>query len=89
MRDTSWMNNPTLRNIDPKKLGILLELVNDTEGKPADKILPYLIATNTKLKSQGLSFTSDETDLMLSILMKDLSEEEKKKIEMVKKMIKK
>ena len=34
MADTSWTKNPKLNNIDPRKLAILVELVNELEGKP-------------------------------------------------------
>lgn len=89
MKDVSWINHPAMKNIDARKLAILVELVNEAEGKPVDKLLPVLITSNAKLKAMGLSFSQEETDLVMDILTKDLSEGDKKKIEMVKKMIKK
>ena len=89
MKDLSWINHPAMKNIDARKLAILVELVNEAEGKPVDKLLPVLITSNAKLKSLGLKFSPEETDLIMDILTKDISEADKKKMEMVKKMIKK
>ncbi len=87
MADTSWTNNPKLNNIDPRKLAILVELVNDLEGKPLDKALPYLMATNKKLKEEDLSFSKDENELLVEILGKNMSAKEKKQFEMIKNMV--
>lgn len=88
MKDVSWINHPAMKNIDARKLGILVELVNEAEGKPVDKLLPVLITANAKLKATGMSFSPDETDLIMEIITKDLSASDKNKLEMVKKMIK-
>ncbi|MDF2610782.1 MAG: hypothetical protein K0R92_2256 [Lachnospiraceae bacterium] len=88
MKDVSWINHPAMKNIDARKLGILVELVNESEGKPVEKLLPILISANAKLKATGLSFSGDETEMIMEILTKDLSEADKNKLEMVKKMIK-
>jgi hypothetical protein len=88
MKDVSWINHPAMKNIDARKLGILVELVNEAEGKPVDKLLPVLITANAKLKATGMSFSPDETDLIMEIITKDLSDSDKNKLEMVKKMIK-
>lgn len=87
MADTSWRSNPKMNNIDPRKLAILLELVKEAEGKPTDKILPIIMNANKKLKEQDLSFTKDESDLMIDVLSKNMSPKEKAQFEMIKKMM--
>lgn len=87
MKDLSWMNHPAIKNIDPRKLAFITQFVNETEGKPVEKALPVLMATNAKMKAMGLTFTQQESDLMTDILTRDLSEADKKKIEMVKMMM--
>lgn len=87
MADTSWMNNPKLNNIDPRKLVILLELMKEAEGKPMDKLVPLLMNTNKKLQQQNLAFSKDESDIMLEILTKNLTPKEKMQFEMMKKMM--
>ncbi len=87
MADTSWTNNPKMKNIDPKKLAILLELMKEAEGKPMDKLLPLLMTTNKRLQEQNLTFTKDESDVMIEILTKNMTPKEKQQFEMIRKMM--
>ena len=87
MRDTSWIHHPAIKNIDAKKLAILVDLINETEGLPLEKSIPNLMKANTKLKSQGLSFTKEETELILELFTKDLPPSEKTRVQMMKQFI--
>lgn len=87
MKDLSWMDHPAIKNIDPRKLAFITEFVNETEGKTVEKAVPILVATNAKMKAMGLTFTPQESDLMTEILTRDLSQADKMKIEMFKKMM--
>lgn len=86
MKDLSWMNNPAMKNIDPRKLAILMDLANEADGITTDKALPLLIKTNAKMKAMGLTFTPDETNVIIDILTKDMSPADKQKVEMIRKM---
>lgn len=87
MKDLAWINHPAMKNIDARKLAVLVDLANEVEGKPADKALPVLIKANAKMKALGLTFTPEESDLMIEILTKDMSPQERQKLEMIKKMM--
>ena len=87
MADTSWTNNPKMRNIDPRKLTILLEIMKEAEGKPMDKLIPLMMNANNKLQEQNLSFSKDESDVMIDLLTKNLSPKEKMQFDMLKKMM--
>jgi len=87
MKDLEWINHPAMKNIDARKLAVLVDLANEAEGKPADKALPLLVKANAKMKALGLTFTTEETNLMVEILTKDMSPADKQKLEMIKKMI--
>jgi hypothetical protein len=87
MKDVSWINHPAMKNIDAKKLAVLVELMNEAEGKPLDKSLPILMKANAKLKSMDLSFDKDETNLILEILTKDMSPAEKQKFASMRMMM--
>ncbi|MDF2543574.1 MAG: hypothetical protein K0S47_3292 [Herbinix sp.] len=87
MADTSWMNNPKLKNVDPRKLAILLDVMKEAEGKPTDKLVQLFMSTNKRLKEQNLTFDQNETDLMLEILTKNMTPKEKTQFEMIKKMM--
>lgn len=86
MAESSW-NNSNLKNIDPRKLSILLELAKDAEGKPMDKLLPMLMNVNKKMKDQNLTFSKDESDMLMELLTKNLSAKEKMQVEMMRKMM--
>lgn len=87
MADNSWMNNPKLKNIDPRKMTILLELMKEAEGKPMDKLVPLLMSTNKKLQQQNMSFDKDESDVMIEVLTRHLTPKEKQQFEMMKKFM--
>lgn len=87
MSDTSWTNNPKLKNIDPRKMAIFLELIKEAEGKPTDKLVPLLINANKRLQQQNMTFTKDEGDIMMDILTKNMSPKEKQQFEMIKKIM--
>ena len=89
MADTSWTNNPNIKNIDPRKLQILLDLMKEAEGKSMDKLIPLIISANKRLKEQNLSFTKSESDIMIEILTKNMSPKEKMQFEMLRKMMSK
>lgn len=85
--DLNWINHPAMKNIDARKLAILVDLANQAKGLSTDKALPLLVSTNAKMKSLGLTFTPDESDLLVEIVSKDMNAADKQKLELVKKMI--
>ena len=87
MADTSWMNSPKLKNIDPRKLTVLLELMKEAEGKPMDKLVPLLVNANKKLQQQNLNFSKEESEVMLDLLTKNMNPKEKAQFEMLKMMM--
>lgn len=87
MADTSWTNNPKLKNIDPRKMLILLELMREAEGKPLEQVLPLLVNTNKKLQQQNLTFTKEESEIMIDILTKQMTPKEKMQFEMMKRVM--
>ncbi len=87
MADTSWTNHPKMKNVDPRKLAIFLEIIREAEGKSMDKLIPLLMNTNKKLKEQNLTFSKDESDILMEIFTKNMSPKEKAQFEMLRKMM--
>jgi hypothetical protein len=87
MAETPRDNNSRMRNIDPRKLAILMEVVKEADGKSMDQLLPLIINTNKKLQDQNLNFTKDESDLMMEILTKNMSAKDKTQFDMLRKMM--
>jgi hypothetical protein len=87
MKDLSWINHPAMEHIDPRKLAILVDLANESEGKPLEQSLPFIMNANAKLKAQNLSFSKEENELLIEVLSKDMSPQDRMKLDMMKRMI--
>ena len=87
MSGSSQNSNSRMNKIDPRKLAILIELMKEAEGKSMDKLLPLIVSTNKKLQNQNLSFTKDESELMIEILTKNMSSKDKTQFEMLRKLM--
>lgn len=64
----TWKNHPALSGMDPKKLFLLTKVSEKIEGKSQNDILPILIAAMTSARKQNISFTSDEFEILFTIL---------------------
>lgn len=87
MSDLSWINHPAMKDIDAKKLAIIVEFMHEVEGKSGTAAMPVLMQTQNKIREQGLEFTPEESDLMLTILTKDMTPAEKARFEQMKQIV--
>lgn len=76
MTRTNWANDPAIRKIDIRKLSILMALINQSEGKSFNEMIPAIIEANKNLTAMGLAFTNDEVRLIFDVLKSDMSEKE-------------
>ena len=81
-----WKNNPQLNGIDPKKMNMLLELLTQAQGKKTEELIPFFLASTQKANSMGVSFDENETDLILNVLKANMSEEERQRVDTVRKL---
>ncbi len=77
------------KTMHPVKIQVMKELVESMQGKNMKDAAPFLMSATSKLKSHNLSFTPEETTVLLEILTKDMSPQEKAKVEMMKNVVKK
>lgn len=82
-----WKMNPSVKNIDPKKIEIMELLVNQCRGKSMENILPDLMAASSRLAEQGIAFTNEETGIIIDALSESMSGEEKQRLQMLRNMI--
>lgn len=85
-KNTGWQSDPSLKNMDLKKLAFLSELVAESGNKPLDALLPFLISANKNANAMGLQFNDAETGLLLEVLKKHMSPEEQSRVDMLRKM---
>lgn len=81
------MDPSQLRNIPPAKLRIILDLIEASQGKGSDSILPLFMQINQKMQQQGLQFTKEESQLILELLRSDMSPEEARKLDMIQSIL--
>lgn len=86
--DNNWMNDPAFKDINPQKLLLLNQLLGQANGKSKDELLPFFMAASSKASSMGMAFDDSETDLIVSVLTANMSEQEKSRVEMIRRLSK-
>ena len=76
----SWMDDPTLQNIDKAKLIFLQNAVFDSKNLSQKEMMPFLMAMAQKAKSNKIQFTESEMKVIVDALKKTSSKENIKKI---------
>jgi len=87
MIEDMFMQNPILKGMDPLKLQFILNFANKTKPTNMQDAMPFLMANMAQAKKENLNFTGSEIRLIADILCKDLSEEEKNKVNKIMKML--
>ncbi|MBE5944020.1 MAG: hypothetical protein E7258_03770 [Lachnospiraceae bacterium] len=82
--DERFNSNPKLKDIDPLKLKIIMEIKQKSKDKSMEELLPEIMKVNQELNRRNMAFTKKETVLLLEVIEESLSPEEKKKFNMLK-----
>ena len=80
---------PEYQKLSPAKQALISEIVKDAGNTSGDAMLPLLLKAQSRMKTQNIQFTPEETAFLMTTLMSDLSPAEKAKFEMLKKFMKK
>ncbi|MDD6207057.1 MAG: hypothetical protein PUB10_00855 [Clostridiales bacterium] len=78
-----FFESDVIKKMAPAKRAILEQLINSSTGSLLDAF-PLLLAAQSSLHSQGLSFTPEETAEITSFLTSRMSPDERKKMEILK-----
>ncbi len=81
--ENNWMNNPKLKNLDPAKLALLSSLATEGASKSQSEMLPFLLSAMQTADKKGINFEGEEKNLLLEVLMQQLSPDDKKKAETI------
>ncbi len=83
-------NAQNTMGISPEKLAFLKAMSGMKSGGSAKDMMSALMSASNTAQKQGVTFSESERDMMLEILLKNLSPEESKKargmIQMMKRM---
>lgn len=69
------------------KVQIIRDLEKKAEGKGMKSLMPLIMEAMQKLRANNLSFSQEEVSVLLEIMTKDMSSEEKQRVEMMKQVV--
>lgn len=74
--------------ISPEKLNFLLQFANQQHSGNAREMASELTKAASAAKSSGIEFSDSERDLMIDILKQNMSDEERRKTDMILSLMK-
>lgn len=77
------LNNPALNSVSPDKLNFLLQFAQENHDKKPKDMVPLFMAASASARKKGMTFSGTEFSLILEILKQNMSDEEKKKTDMI------
>ena len=80
----NFENDPRLKNMSPIKREIIGEIMTGKSNASMETMLPEIMKINNELNKRKLSFTREESQLIIDIMMENASPAEKQKIQMLK-----
>ena len=83
----SIKNNPEFSSINPQKLELIDDFVQQNQGKKVQELIPQFIALKSKMIQKGLSFTPAESELMMNVLKQSMTPDEQKRVEQMHNMV--
>ena len=83
------LDNPALKDISPEKLKFLLEFSAQGKQSSTKDMMAMLMAAKASASDKGVEFSSDEMNLLMEILKQNMSEEERRKADLIISMFKK
>lgn len=88
MNNMDWINNPNLQKINPQKLLLLNQLLGQANVKSKEELIPFFIAASSKASDMGMTFTEEETDLIIGVLQENMSQEDRNRVETIRNLAK-
>lgn len=85
--NNSWMNNPMWLNMDTGKKAVIEELIKNSSGKGINDSAALIMAAMSGMRKNNMSFSKEETDILIEAMANSMSPEERSRLEMVKNLI--
>lgn len=87
--ETNWNQDARAQGMDPEKLKILNDFAEKVKNTPKSQLMQTFMALNMEIKQKNIRFSDKETDILVSILTKNMSEAERRKVDTLKMLSKK
>ncbi len=88
MANDIFQNNPLLQNMAPEKLQFLMNFASSRKPTDIKEMMPFLLATMNSAKANNIQFTDPETELLITVLKQNMSEEEAAKADKIIQLMK-
>ncbi|MGN0384993.1 MAG: hypothetical protein ACI4EX_03835 [Lachnospiraceae bacterium] len=85
MEKPKWMEDESVRHIEPKKLEFLSSLVENGRGKSQKEMMNFFLSKMKYAKANHIDFNSSEIALVIAAIKKYSTPEELKNIEEIMK----
>ena len=84
MSEHNWKQDPRLIHMNPEKLQYIESFADKIRKTPKTQLIPLFLSIQNESQKHNMSFTDEETDLLVDILTADMNAAEKQKLEMLK-----
>ena len=81
-----WEQDPRLKNISKERLQLLQEMAEQLKQAPHNQKMTKFLSIQKTAAAKGICFQEQERELLISVLTENLTPEEKKKVEMIKRL---
>lgn len=83
MNYQNFTSTPEFNNLHPVKQQIIKEIMQNNSLSSPEVILPKILTINKELEKRNLSFTKDETVLLINAMKANMSPAEQQKVDML------
>ena len=83
MNPDEWKNDPRLAGMDPVKLQYIEKIAAQISARSKSELLPALLSLQADARKNHITFTDQETALLISIITSGMPPDERKKVEML------
>lgn len=83
MEFNDFINTEEYQKLHPLKKQIIEELYKNSQNTPMEMLLPKVLHTNKELKKRNLSFTKEESQMLIQILTQNMSESDRNRLNMI------
>lgn len=82
--DSNWKHDPRLKNMSPQKLDFLETFADKAKNSSKSDLLPLLLSISKQ--NTALSFTNEETELLITILTENFSPKERQQLALLRQL---
>lgn len=84
---TEFLNGREFRSLPQEKQQFLREMLQMMDGRPVNEKVQILISYGFRMQNQGLTLSREEAAALMTVLQKNLSPEEKARLDQIGRML--